>query len=36
MTSACNPCGGRGVFAVNKPADWKEPEPEAKQLQATA
>jgi DnaJ-class molecular chaperone len=24
--SACNPCGATGVFAVRKPADWKDEE----------
>ena len=24
----CAPCGGRGTFAVNKPANWVEPVPE--------
>lgn len=30
MNSTCSACGGRGVFGVRKPADWKEPEPEVK------
>jgi DnaJ-class molecular chaperone len=25
MSATCTPCGGVGVFAVNKPKDWLEP-----------
>lgn len=25
--SACNPCGATGIFAVRKPADWKDEAP---------
>ena len=27
MSSTCNPCGGIGVYGVNKPADWDETHP---------
>lgn len=35
MKATCNKCGGKGVFAVNKPADWKPPVEETKKLEAT-
>ena len=37
MKSTCIPCGGSGLFAVNKPADWDERHPEqAKEAEAAA
>lgn len=27
MSSTCSPCGGLGVYGVNKPADWEETHP---------
>ena len=36
-TATCNFCGGSGLFAVNKPADWAEPvKEEAKEEVAVA
>ena len=37
MKSTCIPCGGAGLFAVPKPADWAEPvKEEAKEEVAVA
>jgi DnaJ-class molecular chaperone len=37
MKASCSPCGGTGVFAVNRPNDWVDPEPVGKKLEtATA
>ena len=36
MKSVCAPCGGRGSFGVNKPANWQEPESAIKGELATA
>lgn len=37
MSATCTPCGGIGVFGVNKPADWDETHPkEIAQVEETA
>jgi len=35
MSSTCAPCAGKGVFGVNRPADWTEPVPEPEKTLAT-